>query len=850
MSIRVAARRFVTTSAATVLASTGLVAVAGGAPAPALLPATATNPTCTTTTWGGFDGWDTLTANGDAVVSGTAPNDFLRLTPDAPGKVGSFTITDRPTLVQNSFSTHFVFQFTKSQNNAGAEGLVFFVTGGTPTIGTGGSDLGYGGIDQSVGIEFDDSMNGTDVSNSAVGVDVNGSTTSLAQFATSGLSPAADLDDGSLYDAWVDYNNSTGVTEVRLVAHGGNRPTSPQLSLQQDMSANIGAGAVNVGLTASTGTDSASHDVVEWDFTNCYAPLGVLDAGACTSTSWGGANGWLGLTTYGEADVAGTPPDDYLEVNPDQQNNVGRVMTSSETPLVNDSFSTHFTFRFASNFLTDGAGGLSFAVTSPSNFNAFLSGDGQVGVAGLQKYVAVALDDFQNAGDLSNSDIALFVNDNTTRVAAATLSSVEPGGDFDDETTRNAWIDYNGNTQTLEVRVANTNTRPTDPLLSQVVDLHQALLGQAPYVGFGAAAGQNVASHNVLSWQFRNCYQPFGESDGGGGGPTNTPPSVSAGGNTSGQEGSGISLNASVSDPDSAQTVTSTWSYEWDPSSPAATKATATCSFFGGVHAVPTSLTCNDNGVVNVTLTATDGIDTVHDSAAVTISNRAPSVQLTAPDDVSTGTTYDVGANVPLGVTVTEPGANDVLTCAVDWGDGSPSGPVIGACPSGHAYAAEGLYTITATLTDDDGDFGSDSVDVDVEAPGDGGGGGSTGKIEVRGGGFIVVVGKSEFAVHADMDKKGRQHGHVDVHTYDKHHFHGTAVTGLTVNGSTASWSGAGTWDHDKGYSYTVQVVDGGEGKPRGPDQIALSIRDPNGALVFSLSGTLSGGNLKVRSKP
>jgi hypothetical protein len=785
-----------------------------------------------------------LSAGGDAVVSGTGSSSFLRLTPDAPDQVGGFAITGGTTLVQSSFSTHFVFQFTKSQGSDGAEGMVFFVTGGADTLGTGGSDLGYGGVG-GVGIEFDDSMNGTDVSDSAVGLDLDGSTTSAAQFSTTGLSPAADLDDGSLYDAWVDYNDTTSITEVRLVQHGGNRPSSPQISFQAGLTPHFGTGTVGVGLTASTSTVSASHDVLEWDFTNCYAPLGVLDAGSCPTTSWGGANGWLGLSTYGEADIAGTPPDDYLEVNPDQQHNVGRVMTASETPLVNDSFSTHFTFRFASNALTDGAGGLSFAVASPSNFNAFLSGDGQVGVAGLQKYVAVALDDFQDAGDLSNSDVALFVNDPVTRVAAAPLSSVEPGGDFDDETTRNAWIDYNGNTQTLEVRVANTSTRPTDPLLSQVVDLHQALLGQVPFVGFGAASGFDVASHNVLSWQFRNCYQPFEGSDGGGGGPTNTPPTVNAGGNTSGHEGSGISLNASVIDPDSAQTVTSTWSYEWDDASPPATKATATCSFFGGVHAVPSSINCTDNGVVNVTLTATDGVDTVHDSAVVTVSNVEPNVQLTAPEDESTGTSYDVGALVPLSATFSDPGSNDSQTCTVDWGDGTPAG----ACLSGHVYAAEGGYTITATLTDDDGGSGSDSVNIDVEAPDDGGGGTPT-RAKVTGGGFVMVAGKIGFAVHADMDKKGRQHGHIDVHTFDKHHFHGNTVTGLTVSGPDASWGGTGKWDGKKGYSYTVEVVDGGEGKPRPVDRIVLTIRDPDGAIVFMLSGNLAGGNLKVRSNP
>ena len=74
-----------------------------------------------------------------------------------------------------------------------------------------------------------------------------------------------------------------------------------------------------------------------------------------------------------------------------------------------------------------------------------------------------------------------------------------------------AWVDYNGLTDQLEVRLSTGATRPTDAALTYSVDL-TGVLGQTDaYVGFTSGTGAASAFHDVLSWQFRGSYDPIDE---------------------------------------------------------------------------------------------------------------------------------------------------------------------------------------------------------------------------------------------------------------------------------------------------------------------------------------------------
>jgi hypothetical protein len=128
-----------------------------------------------------------LTINGNAAQVGNV----LRVTPAIDGQSGSVFSTSTVSLaVGASFSTQFQFRFTNPDLNfcdnfagpgtgCGADGLVFVVQTVGNNVGGAGGGIGYSGINNSVGIEFDNWWNEEigDINNNHVGIDLNGSMT-------------------------------------------------------------------------------------------------------------------------------------------------------------------------------------------------------------------------------------------------------------------------------------------------------------------------------------------------------------------------------------------------------------------------------------------------------------------------------------------------------------------------------------------------------------------------------------------------------------------------------------------------------------------------------------------------
>jgi len=74
----------------------------------------------------------------------------------------------------------------------------------------------------------------------------------------------------------------------------------------------------------------------------------------------------------------------------------------------------------------------------------------------------------------------------------------------------NAWVDYNGVTDLLEVRLSESSTRPASAILSMTRDLVTDLGTTNAFVGFSSGTGAAFANHDVLSWTFIDNYQPIG----------------------------------------------------------------------------------------------------------------------------------------------------------------------------------------------------------------------------------------------------------------------------------------------------------------------------------------------------
>ena len=101
-----------------------------------------------------------LQLNGDAIQS----TNNLRLTSSTTWQSGSAFYTDSISLDDNaSFSTAFDFLITESGgigNPAGADGIVFTMNTIANNVGGTGGGIGYEGIPNSFGVEFDTYNNG------------------------------------------------------------------------------------------------------------------------------------------------------------------------------------------------------------------------------------------------------------------------------------------------------------------------------------------------------------------------------------------------------------------------------------------------------------------------------------------------------------------------------------------------------------------------------------------------------------------------------------------------------------------------------------------------------------------
>lgn len=179
----------------------------------------------------------------------------------------------------------------------------------------------------------------------------------------------------------------------------------------------------------------------------------------------------------------------------------------------------------------------------------------------------------------------------------------------------------------------------------------------------------------------------------------NGAPTVGVGGPYSGIEGAGVTLNGTASDPD-ADNLTISWTRAIVTAGPG-----TTCSLTDASTLTPT-LTCDDDAVVDVTVSASDGIHpTVVDTARVTIANAPPTVA--AP--IITPNPVALGSSVSLATSFTDPGVHDDHTATIEWGDSTTTTGVVTETPGtgdvagSHTYAARGTYTVKVTVNDKDG---------------------------------------------------------------------------------------------------------------------------------------------------
>lgn len=214
-----------------------------------------------------------LQLNGSAAQAGNV----LRLTDDLSQGGSAFSTT--PVVLSGaSFSTYFSFRISdpvgwSDGDGQGADGIVFVVQTLANNVGGSGGGIGYAGIGNSVGVEYDTWHNGElgDNDGNHLGVDLNGSLNSVSQ-----VSVGTRMNDGNVWHSWVDYNGATDTLEVRLSTLGV-RPLAADISFNVDLETILGSPNAFVGFTSGTGAAGGDHDILQWEFRAEYDPIETGD---------------------------------------------------------------------------------------------------------------------------------------------------------------------------------------------------------------------------------------------------------------------------------------------------------------------------------------------------------------------------------------------------------------------------------------------------------------------------------------------------------------------------------------------------------------------------------------------
>jgi hypothetical protein len=248
------------------------------------------SPAATVLNFSDFSSVAGLQLNGNAAKVGNV----LRVTPSLPGQSGSvFSVTPVALTSQVSFSTYFSFRISNpggigDGDGQGADGLVFVVQTNANNVGGAGGGIGYQGLANSVGVEFDTYDNGPsigDPNGNHIAIDTSGNLGSPLGVTALPTNAANLLNNGSIWYAWVDYNGPTDLLEVRL-SSASIRPAAAIASATVDLTTILGSTNAFVGFTSGTGAGYNDHDVLSWDFRDDFSPVtqppvqGVPDSGS------------------------------------------------------------------------------------------------------------------------------------------------------------------------------------------------------------------------------------------------------------------------------------------------------------------------------------------------------------------------------------------------------------------------------------------------------------------------------------------------------------------------------------------------------------------------------------------
>ncbi|MEO1672465.1 MAG: PQQ-dependent sugar dehydrogenase, partial [Cyanobacteria bacterium J06631_2] len=207
-----------------------------------------------------------------------------------------------------------------------------------------------------------------------------------------------------------------------------------------------------------------------------------------------------GLTLNGNASQA----DNAIRLTPTSRNQAGSAYFNRPLAIDADtSFESQFQFQLSGG--SGGADGFTFLLQNNSQALNFLGNTGgglgytnvqSTAASDVTQSLAIEFDTYQNTWDINNNHISVLRDGNIGNA----LTTVAAPLDLNSGDLLNAWVDYDGNTNLLEVSLANTANKPDAALLSLNVDL-ASVLGSQAFLGFSAGTGGLVNNHDIRSWQ-------------------------------------------------------------------------------------------------------------------------------------------------------------------------------------------------------------------------------------------------------------------------------------------------------------------------------------------------------------
>lgn len=173
------------------------------------------------------------------------------------------------------------------------------------------------------------------------------------------------------------------------------------------------------------------------------------------------------------------------------------------------TFSTSFQFRMSQASGIDPADGITFVLASATT--GLGAAGGGLGYQGVNNSVAIEFDTYDNSERSSNhvaldknGSLASLVQIDPYGVGSCHLANYGATGCMSNGKVWSAFVNYDGNTQLLNVSVQEAGSALINLITNYNIDIASILGSSNAFVGFTAATGAGYQNHDILNWQLAN----------------------------------------------------------------------------------------------------------------------------------------------------------------------------------------------------------------------------------------------------------------------------------------------------------------------------------------------------------